>query len=100
MKHSSGPFPPAAGANTLHPQFAFQRSQGRKPIGMLVRIFFNAGRSSTSNGRCMRGLSKTSPPLVSALVGTAPGERLAAKKETDGTPKRTSRIQKGAHHGR
>jgi hypothetical protein len=53
---------------------------------MLVQIFFNAGRSATSNGRCMRGLPKTSPPLVSALVGTAPGDRrnypvrLAAKE--------------------
>jgi hypothetical protein len=36
MKHSSGPFPPAAGANALYPQFADQRSQERKAIGMLV----------------------------------------------------------------
>jgi len=41
---------------------------------MVVQIFVNAARSSASNGRGMRGSPKTSPPLVFALVGTAPGD--------------------------
>jgi hypothetical protein len=40
---------------------------------MLVQIFVNAARSSASNERSMRGLPKTSPPLVSAQVGKEPG---------------------------